>query len=47
VAHQDAGGRRYDLAGHGRQVLAEETVRLTRLAATAQRRLRIQHGTGM
>lgn len=31
MAHQDADGHRryYDLTGHGRQVLAEETVRLT------------------
>ncbi|MGS2645023.1 PadR family transcriptional regulator [Streptosporangium sp. G12] len=39
--------RYYDLTGHGRQVLAEETARLTRLAATAQRRLRLQPGMGM
>jgi DNA-binding PadR family transcriptional regulator len=39
--------RYYDLTGHGRQVLAEETTRLTRLAATAQRRLNLQPGMGM
>ncbi|MGV9601325.1 PadR family transcriptional regulator [Streptosporangium sandarakinum] len=39
--------RYYDLTGHGRTVLAEETSRLTRLAATAQHRLslRPQWGT--
>ncbi|MEU8380860.1 helix-turn-helix transcriptional regulator, partial [Streptosporangium sp. NPDC048865] len=39
--------RYYDLTGHGRQVLTEETDRLARLAATAQRRLRLQPGVGM
>lgn len=39
--------RYYDLTGHGRHVLAEETIRLARLAATAQRRLRLQPGTGV
>ncbi|MGW2148754.1 PadR family transcriptional regulator [Nonomuraea bangladeshensis] len=39
--------RYYDLTGHGRQVLAEETTRLARLAATAQRRLSLQPGMGM
>ncbi|MEV0418940.1 PadR family transcriptional regulator [Streptosporangium canum] len=38
--------RYYDLTGHGRQVLAEETARLARLAATAQHRLRLQPGMG-
>ncbi|GIH75122.1 PadR family transcriptional regulator [Planobispora longispora] len=38
--------RYYGLTGQGREVLAEETVRLTRLAATAQRRLRLQPGMG-
>ncbi|GAA4226504.1 DNA-binding PadR family transcriptional regulator [Streptosporangium album] len=38
--------RYYDLTGHGRHLLAEETIRLTRLATTAQRRLRLQPGTG-
>jgi DNA-binding PadR family transcriptional regulator len=36
--------RYYDLTGHGRSVLAEETARLARLAATAQRRLNLQPG---
>lgn len=38
--------RYYDLTGQGREVLNEETVRLTRLASTAQRRLRLQPGSG-
>ncbi|WP_326645713.1 PadR family transcriptional regulator [Streptosporangium sp. NBC_01755] len=38
--------RYYDLTGHGQQVLTEETVRLSRLAATAQRRLNLQPGMG-
>ncbi|MER5320494.1 PadR family transcriptional regulator [Streptosporangium roseum] len=38
--------RYYDLTGHGRQVLTEETTRLSRLAATASRRLNLQPGMG-
>ncbi|GGO77523.1 PadR family transcriptional regulator [Nonomuraea cavernae] len=39
--------RYYELTGQGAELLAEETARLTRLAATAQRRLgsRLQPGT--
>ncbi|WP_440065036.1 PadR family transcriptional regulator [Streptosporangium sp. OZ121] len=36
--------RYYDLRGEGRTVLAEETARLTRLAATARRRLDLLPG---
>lgn len=36
--------RYYGLNGHGRTVLAEETARLTRLAATARHRLHLQPG---
>ncbi|MGS2640402.1 PadR family transcriptional regulator [Streptosporangium sp. G12] len=37
--------RYYGLKGQGRTVLAEETSRLTRLAATARRRLDLRPGT--
>jgi DNA-binding PadR family transcriptional regulator len=39
--------RYYELTGQGAELLTEETARLTRLAATAQRRLgsRLQPGT--
>ncbi|GAA3082489.1 PadR family transcriptional regulator [Streptosporangium carneum] len=42
VGEEVVGGRHrryYDLTGHGREVLTEETARLSRLAATARRRL--------
>ncbi|MEV6865788.1 helix-turn-helix transcriptional regulator [Streptosporangium subroseum] len=38
--------RYYDLTGHGQQVLAEETTRLSRLVTAARRRLDLQPGIG-
>ncbi len=36
--------RYYDLTGQGREALTEETARLSRLSATAQRRLSLRPG---